>query len=250
MRLLTLAIGLMIMGLAGCQSAGNESIPTVDPFAMYGHTRIAPPSTGSYGIAKRDPYYSSASEPVTNGSQAQFAAVDAQVAPAALLVDATKQPAHETNQASFQSSDTNSQSMQIASNEAPIRIVERVGPAATSHTELQGMAAVDATSHASPRLAASTSSLTHAAQSEPAQFRPVEGAATIRVLPSEETSDRPLPVRGLTPKNPSTPTISPEPTPTPILPSGTIQAGRFVPLDIATRRNNSPVGSSIAAAAN
>jgi hypothetical protein len=62
-----MAILLLILGLlAGCRG----QTPTIDPFATYGPSRIAPPSTGS--ARRTDPYYrGSLSSSTAGGSSTQ-----------------------------------------------------------------------------------------------------------------------------------------------------------------------------------
>jgi len=249
MRRFALCMSLLTTALAGCQSPGANSVPAVDPFAMYGHTRISPPGTGSYGVAKRDPYYSSAKQAGEETGEL-VASAESGIAPAVNLVDATKQPAHQASTAGFDAVAAAGEPVKLASNETPVRIIERVGAAANARTDLQGMTVTDATDNASSRLASSASAVNHSAASDSSGFRPVEGAATIRVLPSSDGDDRPLPVRGMTPARPSNPQTVPQPAPDATLPPATIQAGRFVPLDIATRRTGTPVERTIAANGN
>ena len=252
MRYFILTTALTAAAITGCQSTGPQHVPSVDPFAAYGHTRIAPPTTGSYGVARQNPYYPGAQ--VQAPTEQMLAEASPQVAPAVNLVDATKLPASQVTTAGYDSQDTADATALASTQESPVRIVERVGPAEQFDTDFRGMTAVDATSQ-TPRLAANTAAALHVQEvpsqesAVPGEFRPVAGAATIRVVPAAESPDRPLPVRGLTPSRTTTPDELLQPAPTSIRPSATIQAGRFVPLEIATQRKPFPERERIVAAA-
>lgn len=207
---------LAILAMVGCRAP----MPTFNPLAPYGPTRIPPPGTGSYGAA--DTYYqpgsgaSTASEPVGTGFRST---TNATATPsAANVANAASNGGAAADDAAMTASHNSSKTQLVPAAavtraDTPIRVSAPASGSATSMTsKLRGMHVNDAT-----------------APAEPAPFSPPSGMVDISQLPDASTPPT-SPVRGqptpaTPPTVPATVSIKTAATRSGTGPSGAVSAG-------------------------
>ena len=163
-RLIVAFVALVV--LAGCRAP----MPSFDPLAPYGSTRVPAPGTGSYGSP--DTYYQGpeATTPVGSGFRARTSATENE--------SGVQLASHTEDNASQVGSGVKQASLETARlvpsgsvTESPIRIVEPAPSESGTRPKLNGMRVKDATRPA-----------------EPAAFNPPEEVIDISQLPKPSAS--------------------------------------------------------------